>query len=110
MVFQYICILCSGVLICCCCSIRNSVNNRVRVNKNEIDHGIAFSKLQEVIETYEKEDDNEVICPITQDLILEGETVKKLPCGHEFSIDINKWICEKNCCPVCRENIVKLVK
>ena len=49
MVFQYVCILFSGVLFCCCC-IRNSVSNRVRVNKNEIDHGIAFSKLQEVIE------------------------------------------------------------
>ena len=110
MVFQYFCILFSGVLFCCCC-IRNSVRNRVRVDKNETDHGIAFSKLQEVIETYEKDDDdNEVICPITQDFILEGEIVKKLPCGHKFSKDINKCICEKNCCPVCRENIVKLVK
>ena len=64
-------------------------------------------KIDEVIETYEHTSPAEiVVCPITQDEILQGSLIKELPCGHKFSEDITKWLVIKNRCPVCREKVV----
>lgn len=75
---------------------------------NEIDKRLLENKLNNAIETYEKSDDIEetVFCPITQEEILNGEIIKKLPCGHKFSIGIKKWITQSNNCPICKANIL----
>ena len=65
------------------------------------------TKLDEVIDSYEHTSSEEsLICPITQDEIELGTLIKELPCGHKFSESIDKWVSQKNLCPVCREKVI----
>ena len=66
-------------------------------------------KINEIVETCSKDDESIIICPITQEAIERGEIIKTLPCGHQFSDSIDKWIYEENECPVCRDNVIELV-
>lgn len=45
-------------------------------------------------------------CAVCQDTYKEGETVCKLPCGHEYHKDcVHPWL-ERHCtCPVCRHEV-----
>ena len=60
------------------------------------------SQLKEI--KYNKSDDIETCCPITQEDFEEDEIIVQLPCRHCFNKEaIFKWLeNENNCCPVCR--------
>lgn len=47
---------------------------------------------------------NEVFfCAICQDLVNVGETVKELPCVHNYHANcIQSWLATRNTCPICR--------
>ena len=88
--------------LCCraCYESRQEVNEHLLEKKKK-------KMLDEVIETYEHISTEEmVICPITQDEILQGSIIKELPCGHKFSEGIDTWLVIKNRCPICREKVV----
>ena len=96
----------SALCLNLCCraysETRQEENNHLIENEKE-----RKEKIDEVIETYEHTSPAEiVVCPITQDEILQGSLIKELPCGHKFSEDITKWLVIKNRCPVCREKVV----
>ena len=100
----------SFVCICSCyCCLKNidASNNSVSLMKEKIKKRIK--KMNEIVEAYNKDDESIIICPITQEAIERGEIIKTLPCGHQFSDSIDKWIYEENECPVCRENVIELV-
>ena len=113
----------NGADICCCIltnvlgylclstCFRSVHNIFTDNNNNEASTSLIEMNFESVIETYEKStDDTEIImCPITQEVILEGETVKKLPCGHKFSSDIIKWISMHNLCPICKEKVIDFI-
>ena len=75
--------------------------------KPEETANLIEKKLDEVIDTYEHTSTEEtIICPITQDKVELGTIIKELPCGHKFSEDIDKWLSQKNRCPVCRGKVI----
>jgi len=45
----------------------------------------------------------EDVCAVCQEACIEGDEVRKLPCGHEFHSDcIDKWLLtRKDACPMC---------
>ncbi|KAK7343304.1 hypothetical protein VNO77_11948 [Canavalia gladiata] len=44
-----------------------------------------------------------VACAICKDLLVVGDTAKRLPCGHKYHGDcIVPWLSCRNSCPVCR--------
>ena len=99
---------CIGYILCCCvklCCYRSNTSNTSNNNYLEL-----VSNFDNVIETYEKTDDEDsIICPITQEEILTGEIIKKLPCGHKYSSGISKWVLSNNSCPVCKQKIIEVV-
>ena len=97
------------IIFCCCFCIKNSSNDQNSINnvKNIIKKRIKL--MNEVVQTYKKDDESVVICPITQDVIEKGQTVKELPCGHQFSELIDEWIYKENGCPICREQVIEIV-
>ena len=94
---------CIGYILCCCVKLcRGNSGNSGNNNYVEL--------VGSVIETYEKRDDEDnIICPITQEEILTGEIIKKLPCGHKYSSGISKWVLCNNSCPVCKQKIIEVV-
>ena len=81
------------------CCIRERNNNRL--------NNINMDRFHNVINSYEMIEEENIICPITQESILLGDNIEELPCGHKFSNSIYKWVKIKNECPVCRENIIE---
>lgn len=53
--------------------------------------------------------DDEGVCAVCQDKYCVGDTVCKLPCGHEYHKDcVVPWL-ERHCtCPVCRHEVGKM--
>lgn len=95
----------SALCLNLCCVGRHS-ENRQPENADLLEKK-KKKMLDEVIETYEHTSTEEmVICPITQDEILQGSIIKELPCGHKFSEGIDTWLVIKNRCPICRERVV----
>jgi len=48
-------------------------------------------------------DDAETICPISAEVLKEGEWAARMPCGHYFGRDdLFEWLGVNNTCPVCR--------
>ena len=88
-------------------SLKNSQRRRntvvIPINTFDTD------EMDTIINTYQITEEENIICPITQENILLGENVKELPCGHKFSESIYKWIRVKNECPVCRKNIINII-
>lgn len=80
-------------------------NNCYRERKIKSFNGNNLDSMKDMINTYEMIEEENIICPITQENILVGDNIEELPCGHRFSDSIYKWIQIKNECPVCRENI-----
>ena len=99
-------------LFCTCMSyfLVNACCNRSFESSNDLSsENLIKHNFDSVIETYKQNDEDVIICPITQEQILIGETVKKLPCGHKFSENVNKWIYSNDWCPVCRKKIMDIV-
>lgn len=105
----------SFVCICSCyCCLKNINVNDINVNNNSVSLmrkriKNRIKKMNEIVDTYNKDDESIIICPITQEAIEKGEVIKTLPCGHQFSDSIDEWIHEENECPVCRKNVIELV-
>ena len=87
------------------CCIRERNNNRLH-NMDRLNN-INMDRFHNVINSYEMLEEENIICPITQETILLGDNIEELPCGHKFSDSIYKWVKIKNECPVCRENIIE---
>ena len=52
-------------------------------------------------------DDENIICPLTQEKIPLNTEIRKLKCNHLFTKDrIDIWLRQNNTCPICRENII----
>ena len=107
------CCIFTNCIACICvkiCRSRYQYNNNHNHNNNNNNNN-KYINLDSVIVTYEKTDDDDdtIVCPITQEEILKGEIIKKLPCGHKFSKGINNWVISNNFCPVCREKVIELV-
>jgi len=48
-------------------------------------------------------EDVETVCPISAEVLEEGEWAARMPCGHYFGRDdLLEWLCANNSCPVCR--------
>lgn len=76
-------------------------------DRPEDTESLIQKKLDEVIDSYEHTSTEEtLICPITQDEIEIGTLIKELPCGHKFSEGIDRWLSQKNICPVCRDKVI----
>ena len=82
-------------------------NNCCRERKVKSVNGFNLDLMNELVNSYEMVEEENIICPITQENILIGDNIEELPCGHKFSDSIYKWIQIKNECPVCRENILE---
>ena len=47
--------------------------------------------------------DEELVCPISAEVLKEGEWAARMPCGHYFGHgDLLEWLRVNNSCPVCR--------
>lgn len=54
------------------------------------------------------ENDSRCKCLVCQFSYEEGESLRKLPCGHCFHTEcVDQWLKEKDCCAYCRQPIVK---
>ena len=48
-------------------------------------------------------------CPISLGEFKEGDSLIELPCKHLFNeTNIKRWVKEKQNCPVCRQNLLKV--
>ena len=98
------CIFLSCVTSLCislCCQKRDSEQTEDRI--------VLIKKgIEEVVQSCPHLNQDEIICPITQESIVLGSTVKTLPCGHQFSKLIDNWILIKNECPICREKVISI--
>jgi len=53
------------------------------------------------------ENDSKCKCMVCQFSYDEGETLRKLPCGHCFHAEcVDQWLKDKDCCAYCRQPIV----
>mmetsp|Transcript_21816 Transcript_21816/g.39415 ORF Transcript_21816/g.39415 Transcript_21816/m.39415 type:complete len:340 (-) Transcript_21816:64-1083(-) len=53
-------------------------------------------------------DDSEMKCLVCQCEYEEGETLRRLPCGHCFHSDCcDQWLQSKEVCPYCKQSIIK---
>jgi hypothetical protein len=51
--------------------------------------------------------DSKCKCLVCQFSYEEGETLRKLPCGHCFHAEcVDQWLKDKDCCAYCRQPIV----
>jgi len=64
----------------------------------------SINKLQEV--KFCPEEAETKCCPVCQEDYNAGETLVKLPCGHEYHRDcVTSWLTKHNSCPMCRKQI-----
>ncbi|GLJ23805.1 hypothetical protein SUGI_0451680 [Cryptomeria japonica] len=48
----------------------------------------------------------EYLCSVCQEKMVEGETMKKMPCKHEYHEEcIDKWLAFSNFCPLCKHEL-----
>lgn len=106
---NFVCCFISNLFVCCfiqtCKCIYNGCNND---DLGDESPSTQLINIDSIINTYEKDDEDVVICPITQEEILYGETINELRCGHKFSENISKWVSSNNMCPVCREKVIDI--
>ena len=102
------CIFCGFCCLLCCLTIRidNHVrnnNNRIRVEKNNIEILNKTTKLLNIIELNINQNDIIKECSICIDDYKIGNIIRQLKCSHTFHQEcIDKWFINNNICPNCR--------
>ena len=52
------------------------------------------------------ENEPEVTCPISHDVLVSGDIIRTLPCGHIFKAEcVENWLRQSSSCPVCRQDV-----
>jgi len=77
--------------------LSNNILNQIDISNQNIDPNVTYKKFEEL------ENQNETVCPITQETFSTQDDVAILECGHYFKKDaFLVWGRRSTSCPTCR--------
>jgi hypothetical protein len=94
------------VLFLCCCSCIARPILRYLIFINSTNNGVEESVIMNITERVVTNDDIINTCSVCLANYDIGETLKHLPCNHEFHKDcISPWLRMNKTCPLCRQDV-----